>query len=230
MLIPLLLLASPTAPAATDAAAKANPPVRVTFNDDGRYVYGDKAKVYVRPAQDGYLVVLRSDARGNVRVLSPLDPNEDQAVSAGKKYEAKGRDGHEAFVAEDTSGQGVVLAAWSRTPFDVARFERNAHWDGQALGDAAGQSSHTGGDAETRLQSVVDAMKPGGHYDYDAATYQVLSPRMARTIFAYPYPYAGWNGWWGYDPWWGWGPDFGPRVIVTQRFGFRAPPVIRRHG
>jgi len=109
MLIPLLLLAAPTIPATS--AGGADPPIRVSFNDDGKYSYGDKAKVYVQSARDGYVVVLRSDARGNIRVLSPLDPDGDQLVSAGKKYEVKGRGGREAFVVEDTAGQGLVLAA-----------------------------------------------------------------------------------------------------------------------
>ena len=125
MLIPLLLLASPGAlPATGTTASQKDPPIQVSFNDDGKYVYGDKAKVYVKTAEDGYLVVLRSDARGNVRVLSPVDPDDDQQIHGGKKYEAKGRGGREAFVVEDTSGNGVVLAAWSKTPFDVRRYER----------------------------------------------------------------------------------------------------------
>src|SRR5689334_20314105 len=82
MLIPLLLLAGPARPAA--ASWVGDPPVRVWFNEDGRYAYGDKARVYVQTAADGYVVVLRSDARGNLRLLSPLDPDGDQRVSAGK--------------------------------------------------------------------------------------------------------------------------------------------------
>jgi hypothetical protein len=220
MLIQLLLLASPTVPSVASAAAHTDPPIQVSFNDDGKYVYGDRSKVYVRSAQDGYLVVLRSDARGDVRVLSPLDPDDDQQIRGGKKYEAKGRGGREAFVVEDTSGQGVVLAAWSKTPFDLQRFEHNAHWDYQALSDGHGGLSTSAGDPGAKLLGVVDAMKPGGHYEYDAATYVVESPVVARAPW-YPYPYA-WNGgWWGYDPWWG-GPVFGPRVVVVPRpFGFR---------
>jgi len=219
MLIPLLLLAATATPATT--AATDDPPVRVSFNDDGKYVFGDKAKVYIQSAKDGYVVVLRSDARGNVRVLSPLDPDDDQHISAGKKYEAKGRGGREAFVVEDTAGQGLVLAAWSSTPFDLNRFERNAHWNPDALGDTGGGLSTAPDDPEARLLSLVDAMEPGGHYHYDAETYVVYSPRLARGVYyPYAYPYA-WGGWWGYNPWWP-GPVFGARVLVgPRRFGFR---------
>lgn len=218
MLIPLLLLASTAVPS---APVQKDPPVRVSFNDDGKYVYGDRARVYARPAEDGYLIVLRSDDRGSIRVLSPLDPDDDQQVHGGKKYEAKGRGDREAFVVEDTTGQGTVLAAWSKTPFDVRGYERNGHWDLQALGDTAGRSgAHD--DAETRLLALVDAMTPkGGHYEYDAAKYVVYSPRFARVRDWYPYPYAWSGGWWGYDPWWG-RPYFGTRVFLAPRpFGFR---------
>lgn len=218
MLIPLLLLAVPSRPATVPGST--DPPVRVSFNDDGKYVYGDKARVYVQSAQDGYVVVLRSDARGNVRVLSPVDPDDDQQIHGGKKYEAKGRGGREAFVVEDTSGQGVVLAAWSRTPFDLTRFQRNAHWNAESFGDGGGLST-SADDPETRLLGLVDAMQPRGHYEYDAATYVIYSPRYARAVYAYPYPY-GWNGgWWGYGPWWG-GPAFRARVVFAPgRLGFR---------
>jgi len=219
MLMPVLLLAIPAHPATL--AAPTDPPVRVSFHDDGKYIYGDKARVYVQSAQDGYVVVLRSDARGNVRVLSPVDPDDDQQIHGGKKYEVKSRGGREAFVVEDTSGQGVVLAAWSKTPFDVTRFERNARWNPEALGDTGGGLSTAADDPETRLLGLVDAMRPGGHYEYDAATYVVYAPRFARALYGYPYPYP-WNGgWWGFNPWWG-GPAFGARVVFGPgRFGFR---------
>jgi hypothetical protein len=220
MLIPLLLLASHAVPTPSVATTRTDTPVRVSFNEDGRYIYGDKAKVYVRAAADGYMLVLRSDAHGDIRVLSPLDPGGDQHVQAGKKYEVKGRGGREAFVAEDSAGQGVVLAAWSSTPFDVLRYDLDGHWDTKALGQAAVERTGTGTDPGARLQRVVDAMKPDRHYDYDAATYTTYAPMLARTIFAYPYPYAWSAGWWGYDPWWG-RPYIGSTVIVAPRVGVR---------
>src|SRR2546430_11200065 len=71
MVMSLLLLYSmgaSAAPATTRSAAP-DPPVRVWFNSDGNYQYGDRAKVYAKAAEDGNLVVLRADASGQVRVL-----------------------------------------------------------------------------------------------------------------------------------------------------------------
>src|SRR2546430_6862623 len=127
MLVSLLLLHSLGAVAAPSAsrAAAPDPPVRVWFNSDGAYQFGDKAKVYAQTAQDGHLVVLRADASGQVRVLFPVDPDGDQPVRAGKKYELKGRGGREAFIVGDTTGRGTVLAAFAETPFQFDEFEKD---------------------------------------------------------------------------------------------------------
>jgi len=216
MLTSLFLLAAaagPPAPVATE-----NPPVHIWYSSDGSFAYGDRVKVYAQAAQSGYLVVLRSDLNGRVRVLSPVDPSGDQHVDGGKKYELKGRGGREAFVAEDTTGQGAVLAAWSRTPFTFDRYVKDGRWDLDALAGEGLQSA----DAETHLTEIVNDMQaPGGHYEYDLAVYTVMAPHYARAYYPYPYPYG--FGYWGYEPWWG----FGPPLVSTgvffgpgRRFGF----------
>jgi hypothetical protein len=213
MLTSLLLLASTAGLAAP--SVKQDPPIHIWYNSDGDFAYLDRAKVYARAAESGYLVVLRADLNGRVRVLSPVDPDDDQHVSGGKKVELKGRGGREAFVAEDTSGQGVVLAAWSKTPFTFDRYVKNGWWDLDAL---SGQGPRAD-DAETHLMSIVNDMAPGRHFDYDLAVYTVSAPRYARALYRYPYA---WAGWWGYNPWRGYGPP-----LVTGRI-FVGP--VRRFG
>jgi len=195
-----LLTSSPAVPA-TPAMSK-DPPVRVWFNQDGDYAYGDRAKVYAKSAQDGYLVVLQADGNGRVRVLFPLNPGDDQHVSAGKKYELKGRGGREAFVADNTREHGTVLAAVSKTPFEFTGFTRNGRWDFATLA-----SKEVRDDPEAGLLDLVQRMTPPrGHFEYDLGTY-VVSNDYVRGGYGYPYPYA-----WGDDPWWGrfgYGPRFG---------------------
>jgi len=212
MLIPLLLLAS-TAPA-VPSAAPSNPPVHVWFNSSGDYTYGDRAKVYAKSAQSGYLVVLRADIDGRVRVLFPVDPPDEQGITGGKKYELKGRGGREAFVVDDTIGNGTVLAAYSRTPFRFDQFEKDGHWDSAAL---TGQGQDAKTDPEARLRDIVQRMRPGGGaFDYDVATYVVSAqPRYARDNYYDPGYYGyGWPGWWGY----GFGPRFGAGFVFAPRF------------
>jgi hypothetical protein len=212
----LLLLASlaAAAPGAMPVASK-DPPVRVWFNSDGNYAYGDRAKVYAKSAQDGYLIVLRSDGAGRVRVLFPLEPQGEQQITGGKKYELKSRGGREAFVADDSSGHGTVLAAISESPFRVDQFAQNGRWDTRAL-----SSPRVRDDAESGLLELVQRMKPSDQrLDYDVATY-VVAEQYARDL--YPDPYAG-AGWWGYDPWWGYGPRVGTGLWWRSRdfYGYR---------
>jgi hypothetical protein len=220
MLTTWLLLASQVQalPIAATGAAAVDPPVHVWFNSGGDYTTGDRAKVYAKSADAGYLVVLRADVDGRVRVLFPLDPSDDQRIAGDKKYELKGRGGREAFVADDTTGSGTVLAAYSRTPFRFDQFEKNGHWHADAL--SGGGLKDVQADPESQLRDIVQRMQAGGaHFDYDVATYTVAAaPKYVRSLDPWPYYGYGWPGWWGY----GFGPRFGsgflfsPRVVVVR--------------
>ncbi|HEY7636205.1 MAG TPA: DUF4384 domain-containing protein [Gemmatimonadales bacterium] len=219
MLTTLLLLASHAQPLpAVAIETQANdPPVHVWYNSGGDYTTGDRAKVYAKTAQAGYLVVLRADVDGRVRVLFPLDPSDDQRITGDKKYELKGRGGREAFVADDTTGNGTVLAAYSKTPFRFDQFDKGGHWDTDAL--SGGGLKDVQADPESQLRGIVQRMQASGeHFDYDVATYTVAPvPRYVRSMS--PWPYYGY----GYYGWPGWGYGFGPRF----GFGFDRVIVVR---
>ncbi len=214
MSLSLLLLAGYglTAALAPAALGAQDPPIRVWFNSSGNYAVGDRAKVYAKAREAGYLVVLRADADGRVRVLFPLDPRDDQQITGGKKYELKSRAGREAFIADDTSGHGTVIAALARSPFRFDGLTTDDRWDLRAL--AAGNVS---ADPEAGLIDLVRRMRASDDpFEYDIETY-VVSQQYARQM--YPYAYAG--PYWFYDPWWGFRHfGFGPRRIVVIR---RAP-------
>ena len=70
------------------ALAASDPPVRVRLSDDV-YLSGDHARVNVKTAKDGYLLVLRVDTEGHVRVLFPVDPGTDSKVKGGKTIEVR---------------------------------------------------------------------------------------------------------------------------------------------
>jgi len=183
----LLLLASlaGVTPQAMAVASK-DPPVRVWFNSRGNYAPGDRAKVYAKSAQDTYLIVLRADGDGRVQVLFPLEPQGNQRVTGGKKYELKSRGDREAFVADDSSGHGTVLAATSDSPFRVDQFAQNGRWDTRALSNPSVRE-----DAESGLLELVEQMSPSGPPSlYDIATY-VVAEQYARDLD----PYGG-RGWW----------------------------------
>lgn len=160
----LLALLAPS----PSSAVQDDPAVRITLNEAGRYERGDYAKVKVRVEDDGYLVVLHADPDGRVRVLYPIDPDDDIWVRGRRSYELRDRGGDDRlFMVEDESGRGVVLAAVSRDPFRFGEYTLNRHWDFDALNvqDALG-------DEEAVLTGIASRMAQGG-YDYDLATYIV---------------------------------------------------------
>src|SRR6266550_1478963 len=177
-----------------------DPPVKVWLNHDNYFQRGDNARVNVRLADDGYLLVLRADAEGRVRVLFPLDPSNDNFVRGHESIEVRGRGDREAFFVDDREGSGLVLAARSSTPFKFDEFVRGDHWDYRVL-----DARQAGDDKEAALVEMVQRMTPDGHFDYDAVTYAVAS---ARAYYDSYYPHYAVN--FGY----GWGSPYGYRYAA----------------
>ncbi len=187
--------------AVVPAARPDDPPIKLWLSDD-LFERGDRARVRVETADDGYLVVLRADADGRVRVLFPLDPGDDNFVRGGRKYELRGRGDRAAFAVDEREGSGTVLAARSVTPFRFDEFVRGDHWDYRVL-----SAQQVGDDAEAGLLDIVQRMA-GDHYDYDVVTYTVSRREH----------YRGYAGWYDpfYSPCFGCGSgSYGPRF----RFG-----------
>lgn len=185
LLLPLLLT---TAAAPVAVAFDDDPPIRIWINERRLYP-GDEAKVQVRTDYDGYLLVLHSDPEGRLRVLFPLDPDKDNFVRGGKKYEVRSRGGREAFEAGD-KGPGAVYAAVSRDPFRFDGYVRGDHWDYRALAP-----SRLPDDPETELNELVQRMAQSS-FDYDMLTYEVVD-RSSYASDYYPRYYGSVYG----DPW-----------------------------
>jgi hypothetical protein len=185
MLLPLLL--------SLVVSATDDPPVKVWLNHDNYFQRGDNARVNVRLADDGYLLVLRADADGRVRVLFPLDPSDDNFMRGHETIEVRGRGDREAFYVDDREGSGLVLAARSTTPFKFDEFVRGDHWDYRVL-----DARQAGDDKEAALLDMLQRMTAEGRFDYDAVTYVVASarayydsyyPHYTMVNFGYGWPY-----------------------------------------
>ncbi len=205
----LLPAAMPSSSLANPSASDPPPPIKVWLDDDV-LMRGDRARLHVKTVQDGYLVVLRADAEGHIRVLFPVDPGDSNFVRGGKKLEIRGRGGREAFTVDEREGSGTVLAARSATPLKFDEFTRGGHWDYHALSSQAADS-----DAEGALLDIAQRMA-GDHFDYDVVRYTVSNqPRFRR--------YAGW-----YNPWYD--PFYYPRFGLRVGFIFGRPYRYRRFG
>src|SRR5438874_12520797 len=121
MMLPLML--------ALVVSTTDDPPVKVWLNHDNYFQRGDKARVNVRLADDGYVLVLRADADGRVRVLFPLDPSNDDSVRGHETIDVRGRGARAAFFADDREGSGLGLAARSTTPCTSSASVRGDHSD-----------------------------------------------------------------------------------------------------
>src|SRR5947207_12878827 len=153
MLLPLMLslVGSALAPAnaASAQVVSDDPPIKVWLNHDNSY-RGDKARVNVRLDDDGYVVVLRADADGRVRVLFPLDPGDDAFVRGGETIEVRGRGDREALYIGEREGSGLVLGARSATPFQFDPCVRGDRWDYRLL-----DVRQSGGDKQAALDDIA---------------------------------------------------------------------------
>ncbi|MGB7212550.1 MAG: DUF4384 domain-containing protein [Gemmatimonadales bacterium] len=211
----MIALAGPT--------AGPKPPIRITLSNTA-YAPGDHARVYVRTAQDGYLVVLQMDPDGRVRVLFPVDPDDNAKVQGGHKYEVRSRGDRDAFTVVAQSGSGLVLAARADQPFDFSAFAARGRWDmrGLAGSDSAGTAP------EDQLLDLVEKMT-SAHYDYDDVAYSVGTSAYYYRPYPTYYSYGWRGGWMG-----GWNPGFytpswyyAPRVRIGSRAQYRYQPPSR---
>jgi Domain of unknown function (DUF4384) len=165
------------------AQSDSPPPITVKLNHE-EFSRGDHARVYVQPAQDGYLVVLHADGDGRVRVLFPLDPTDDAFVRGGKRQELRGRSDRDAFTVDVGDGAGTVLAAISSDAFTYDGFVLNGHWDYRALGRGTVTDDPLAG-----LLDIARRMSGEKRFEYDAATY-VVSRDIADNGYGHGYGYG----------------------------------------
>jgi len=193
------------------------PPIQVSLNNGGNFAPGGRVSVRVETSDDGYLIVLRVDGDGHIRVLFPLDPDGDPFVRGGKEYELRGRGDRETFIADDRSGNGMIYAALSHDPLSFKDFNSNGHWDYDLL-----RLPDSTTDAENDLTSIVAEMTNRARFDYDAVGYRVqeIGPIAAVSGGGY---YSGYYDPY-YDPRWrclgcGWAYP-GSDIFVGLNFGY----------
>jgi hypothetical protein len=197
-------------PPARRISASDDPPIRVWLNDDN-YRPGDRATVKFKLSDDGYVIVLRADTRGHLRVLFPLDPGADNFIKGGRTFEIRARGDRDAFEVDDQSGTGTIFAAVSDQPFAFNGYVLGDHWDYKTL-----DNEDLGDDPEAAMVDLVHGMAGSNHYDYDVTTYTVSQQVAYGDDGGYDTPgyYPAYYPCWGCGPWYG-----GSGVFIN--FGFR---------
>jgi hypothetical protein len=191
LLLPLLFTGDPGSIRPATSTLD-DPLIQLWISNDRRFLPGERAKVQVRSEYDGYLLVVHVDPEGYLRVLFPLDPDKDNFIRGGKKYEVRGRGDRQAFEA-DGKGRGTVYAAISREPFRFDTYVVGDHWDYRALAP-----SRLSNNPEPELNELVRRVAQGD-FDYDLLSYDVVdrvayasdySPRYYGSVYDDPWCYS----------------------------------------
>jgi hypothetical protein len=207
----LLPLFSDIAPRAA-VTPQDDPPIRLWINNDRQFFPGDRATVEVRARDDGYLLVFHVDPEGHLRVLFPLDPDQDNFVRGSKKYEIRGRGGRESFEVDNTTGQGTVYAAVSRDAFRFDGFVVGDHWDYRAMAP-----SRLPNDPEQDLNDLVRRIAQGD-FDYDLLTYYVSDRVAYRSDYSPYYGSSYYNGCFSCSPYYGYGSAFSVGILFGRPY------------
>lgn len=213
LLSSLSLLALSMAPE-PPAGRLARAAITLELSQAGAYLPGDSVSVRVHVETDGYLLVLRADASGRIRVLFPLDPTDDAYVRGGRRYDLLSRgDRAFTFLAEASGGNGTILAALSPDPLTPGQYALNGHWDYHVLSRADDED-------ELALRAVAEKMIPT-RFEYDVLPYFVEGGDAGLMAAASDGGGGstslaigvggcwgcGFGGWWGAG--WGWGIGWG---------------------
>lgn len=129
---------------------------------------GEPVRVRVELSEPSHLLLLRVDTEGRVRVIFPAQPWDDATFAAGAGLAPGRPDGGSAFIADDATGTGYLLAIASKSALDLEPMTAGSAWNLEAVG--AGRMD---GDPYEALSLIAARIAPAGAYDYDIAPYHV---------------------------------------------------------
>ena len=141
-----------------------------TDRGDDPYQTGRSARVYVRADRDAYVTIFRVDTDGQIRVLFPRDPWEDNFVRGDREFEVQDTRDDDAFYVDDYPGVGYIFAVASPAPFDYDAITSGDHWDYRVVSDG-----RVRGDPYVALTDLAQRIVPenDNDWDYDLVPYYV---------------------------------------------------------
>ncbi|HKE91859.1 MAG TPA: DUF4384 domain-containing protein [Gemmatimonadales bacterium] len=197
MLTTLVLLASLSGPPAVPAATRLDPDrsrVSVwTDRGDDPYQTGRSARVFVRADRDAYVTIFRVDTDGQIRVLFPHDPWEDNFVRGGREFEVQDTRDDDAFYIDDYPGVGYIFAVASPDPFEYDAISSGDRWDYRAVSDG-----RVRGDPYVALTDLAQRIVPENNsdWDYDLVPYYVERHYDYPRFLCYDcHSYASYSAW-----------------------------------
>lgn len=187
------------------------PNVQVWLASNNVLRRGERARAYFRADDDAYVMIVRVNTDGRLRMLYPETPYDEGFVRRGSTYDVA-EHGRDALAADDYPGMGYIFAIASRDPFDFDRISYDRSWDYRRIGDRIQRDPFQAMD-ELALR-VVDRRAQYSlnyteyyverHYDYprfvcyDCHTYRSyaswdpyrqICSRFRLVVYADPYDY-----------------------------------------
>jgi len=164
-----------------------------TDRGDDPYQTGRSARVYVRADGDAYVTILRVDTDGQIRVLFPRDPWEDNFVRGGREFEVQDTRDNDAFYIDDYPGVGYIFAVASPDPFDYDAITSGDRWDYRVVSDG-----RVRGDPYVALTDLAQRIVPENDtdWDYDLVPYYVERHYDYPRFLCYDcHSYASYSAW-----------------------------------
>jgi Domain of unknown function (DUF4384) len=164
-----------------------------TDRGDDPYQTGRSARVYVRADRDAYVTIFRVDTDGQIRVLFPRDPWEDNFVRGGREFEVQDTRDDDAFYVDDYPGVGYIFAVASPDPFDYNAITSGDHWDYRVVSDG-----RVRGDPYVALTDLAQRIVPenDNDWDYDLVPYYVERHYDYPRFLCYDcHSYASYTAW-----------------------------------
>jgi hypothetical protein len=133
-----------------------------TNRTDDVFERGDPMTVFLRTDVDGYVTLFRVNTDGQVRVLFPARPSDDNYIRGVQPHVVPGtREGYTLRVQE-YPGEGFLFAIVTLDPIAIGPFARGPEWDYVALG----LDQRITGDPYVLFSDLLAALVPETYPDY----------------------------------------------------------------
>lgn len=169
------------------------PGIRIWTSHGEVYRRGERVRLYFRTERDAYVMILRADSDGRLRVLFPRVPSENNYVRGGATYDVPNYGRRDAFVVDDDPGVGYVFAVAAQDQFRWDPWTSADHWQLERVSDG-----RIHGDPYSSLEELVQRILPEGYADYDTH----LLPYHVEQRYDYPrfvcydcHSYVGYSYW-----------------------------------
>ncbi len=165
--------------------------VSVWTDRENPYRHGQRARIYFRTDEPGYVTVLRVDTDGRLRTLFPIQPWGRAKVRGGQTHELSDTRNGRGFTIDDDPGIGYLFALSSPLPFQYEDITRGDYWDFRVIDDGRIQ-----GDPYVALTDLATRIAPRGDYQYDITPYYVERHYQYPRFVCYDcHSYASYDEW-----------------------------------